>query len=75
MFKLTKFTGEEFYINPDMIKCIEACGDTVVTFITGERLLVRERPEEICRRYIAYKKEVGTRLPCIERSVYAEAGS
>lgn len=71
MFKLTKFTGEDFLVNPDMIKMVEDCGDTAVTLITGERLLVRESSDEIRERFLAYKREQGAQLPFIDTSVYA----
>ncbi len=56
MFKLTKFTGDEFYINPDHIKYIVDGGDTVVHLITGERLLVKDSVEEIQAKFEAYKR-------------------
>ena len=58
MITLTKFTGESFLINPDTIKSVEAGGDTVITLITGERILVRESTKEIQESFLAYKKAV-----------------
>ena len=55
MFKLTRFTGEEFYLNPDLIKCVEDGGDTVVTLVTGERILVQESPEVVAKLFTEYK--------------------
>lgn len=63
MFSLTRFTGEEFLINPETIKTVEFCGDTVITLITGERLLVRETPQLIQERFLAYKQSLGRELP------------
>lgn len=73
MFKLTKFTGEEFLINPEMIKLVEDCGDTVVTLVTGERVLVKEGCEEIRDRFMAYKREAGSQAPFIDTRLYAGA--
>jgi flagellar protein FlbD len=58
MIKLTKFTGEELFLNPELIKTLEAGGDTIVHLTTGDRLLVRESPEEIKDKFLAFKKEV-----------------
>ena len=61
MIKLTRFTGEEFFINPETIKSIEPGepgGDTVVILTTGERILVQEKGEEIQERFLQYKKHV-----------------
>ncbi|MCB1135359.1 MAG: flagellar FlbD family protein [Chlamydiia bacterium] len=58
MFNLTKFTGETFWVNPEAIKTVEEAGDTVLTLMTGERILVKESAEEIREQFIAYKRAV-----------------
>ncbi len=58
MIKLTKFNGEEFFLNPEHIKTVEAGGDTIVTLINGEKFLVRESVEDINSLFLNYKKEV-----------------
>ncbi len=58
MIKLTKFTGEEFYLNPEVIKSVEEGGDTVLTLTTGEKLLVQEEAKAIAQSFVAYKKEI-----------------
>ncbi|MFT4553532.1 MAG: hypothetical protein ACI9S8_002172 [Chlamydiales bacterium] len=58
MIKLTKFTGEEIFINADKIKSIENGADTVLVFITEDRLLVKESAEEIQELFMNYKKEI-----------------
>jgi flagellar protein FlbD len=68
MFTLTRFTGEEFSINPEAIVSVEAAGDTLVTLVTGERILVREDPKEIRARFLQYKKEIHG-VPEIEREI------
>lgn len=57
MIKLTKFTGEEFYLNPELIKTVEEGGDTVLTLMSGEKLLVLEKPEDIAIAFKRYKQE------------------
>ena len=58
MIKLTKFTGEEFYLNPEVIKSIEEGGDTVLTLTTGEKLLVQEEAKANAESFIRYKQEI-----------------
>jgi uncharacterized protein YlzI (FlbEa/FlbD family) len=58
MMKLTKFSGEEFWVNPDTLKYIEDGGDTIVYLINGERLLVQEKADEIRSMFLNYKKEI-----------------
>lgn len=73
VFKLTKFTGEEFLVNPDVIKCVEHCGDTIITLVTGERILVKESIEEVRESFMAYKIQVQSSLSSIDPSAYAGA--
>ena len=62
MFELTKFTGETFLINPETILTIEEAGDTVLSLVTGERVLVKERAELIQQRFIDYKQRVNHQM-------------
>ena len=47
MIRLTRFCGEEIYINSDLIEVVERNPDTVVTLTSGNRLTVKETPEQI----------------------------
>jgi flagellar protein FlbD len=47
MIKLTRIQGEEIYINEDNIQWIECNPDTTITFINGNRFIVKEKIEEI----------------------------
>jgi len=58
MMKLTKFSGEEVWINPDTLKYIEEGGDTIVYLMNGERLLVKEEANDIKSMFLNYKKEI-----------------
>ena len=66
MLSLNKFNGESFLINPDLIKTIEGGGDTIVTLVTGEKVLVSETPEEIKLMFMDYKKYTAPSLAHIE---------
>ncbi len=58
MIMLTNIKGNNFFVNPLMIKCIETGGDTVITMVTGEKMLVRDTAEEIQEKILAHKKEL-----------------
>ena len=58
MLKLTKFSGEEVWVNPDTIKYIEEGGDTVVFLTSGDRLLVREDPSTINEQFLDFKRNI-----------------
>ncbi len=66
MIEVEKVNGRKVYINPDLVKIIEATPDTVVTFLSGEKILLSTPPAVIVERIIEYKKQIGGGLPRIE---------
>jgi len=58
MIKLTRLSGEEFILNADLIRFIEARPDTYITLTTNERFVVREGANEVVRRSIEYARSV-----------------
>jgi flagellar protein FlbD len=63
MIKLTRLSGEEFILNADLIRFVEARPDTYITLTTNERFVVREGADEVVRRSIEYARSVRM-LPC-----------
>jgi flagellar protein FlbD len=47
MIHLTRLNNRPLIVNADLIKFIENAPDTVITLLTGEKLVVRESLEEI----------------------------
>jgi len=58
MIKLTRLNGEEFILNAELIRFIEAGPDTYITLTTDDRLVVREKPDEVVARSIDYARAV-----------------
>ncbi len=56
MIKLTRLGGEQFVLNADLIRYVEARPDTFITLTTGERLVVTESMDEVVRRAVAYQQ-------------------
>ena len=67
MIELTRLNGNPMVLNSDLIKTAEASPDTMLTLITGEKLIVREEPAVVAERVLAYRArlltEVARRLP------------
>jgi flagellar protein FlbD len=40
-------TTAEFDLNPDLVLCVEATPDTVITLTTGAKLVVAESPDAV----------------------------
>jgi len=54
--------GEDVFINPSMIETIRSTPDTVLFLSTNKRILVKDTPEEIVDRIVAYRQRVLDRL-------------
>lgn len=58
MIKLTRFNGEEFWLNMDMIEFVEETPDTIVTLATGKKMLVKEKAEAICQQVLERRRAI-----------------
>ena len=56
VIKLTRLDGEVFVLNAELIRYVEGQADTFVTLTTGERLIVRERLDEVMQRAVSYQQ-------------------
>jgi uncharacterized protein YlzI (FlbEa/FlbD family) len=50
MIHLTRLNNQPLVVNADLIKFIENAPDTVITLLTGEKLVVRESVAEVLKR-------------------------
>ena len=55
MIELTRLNGSPMVLNSDLIKTAEASPDTMLTLITGEKLIVREECGDVVERVLAYR--------------------
>jgi flagellar protein FlbD len=58
MIVVTRLNGQQFVINAEKIRYIEAIPDTVICTENGDRLLVKETLSEVTRRAIEYAQLV-----------------
>lgn len=69
MIELTRLNGNPMVLNSDLIKTAEASPDTMLTLITGEKLIVREDCGEVVERVLAYRARllasVAKRIPSL----------
>ena len=56
MIKLTRLGGEQFILNADLIRYVEARPDTFITLTSGERLVVCESMDEVMQRAVEYQQ-------------------
>jgi flagellar protein FlbD len=55
---LTRLNGQTMAVNSDLIKSIEAPHDTVITLLTGEKLVVLESADEVIASIIAFRRAI-----------------
>ena len=53
---VTRLDGQQVFVNAELIESIEQTPDTIVSFTSGHKMLVRDSPVEIRRRVIEYKR-------------------
>jgi flagellar protein FlbD len=67
MIELTRLNGTPMVVNSDLIKTAEAAPDTMLTLITGEKIIVREELPVVVERILAYRarllSDVARRIP------------
>ena len=54
MIHLTRLNNQPLVLNADLIKFIENAPDTVITLLTGEKLVVRESVDDVLDRVAAF---------------------
>lgn len=58
MIQLTRLNNNPLAVNSDLIKFVEQAPDTVITLVTGEKIVVRESTQEILDRVVEYRRRV-----------------
>jgi flagellar protein FlbD len=58
MIILTRLNGQQFVMNAEKIRYLEATPDTLVCCESGEKMMVREPLQEVMRRAIEYSRTI-----------------
>jgi flagellar protein FlbD len=58
MISVSRLNGAPFVLNAEIIQEIEATPDTVITLLSGKKLLVQEPVEQVLAAVIEYKRAV-----------------
>jgi flagellar protein FlbD len=68
MIQLTRLNNQPLTVNSDLIKFVEQSPDTLITLVTGEKIVVRESAEEVLARLIEFRRSVLRGLPFVWNS-------
>jgi len=58
MIRLTRLNNKPLVVNSELIKFIENAPDTVITLVSGEKIVVLETAEEVMNRIVAYRRRL-----------------
>ena len=58
MIELTKLNGQKILVNCDLIELVEETPDTVVSFTTGRKIIVKESRQEEKNLVKSYRKDI-----------------
>lgn len=59
MIKVTRLNNAEFVVNADQIEFIEATPDTVISLLSGKKIVVKESVDEVIAKIVAYRRSFG----------------
>ncbi len=60
MIRVTRLNGKEFVVNAELIQFLEETPDTVITLVNHEKIVVKEKMDELVRRVIEYGRAIRT---------------
>ncbi len=58
MIQLTRLNKHPLIVNSDLIKFIENAPDTVLTLVTGEKVVVLESSDKVLERIVEFRRSI-----------------
>lgn len=58
MVHLTRLNSQRITVNSDLIKFVESNPDTVITLLSGEKILVQESADEVLARVVEFRRAI-----------------
>lgn len=58
MIEVTRINDTKILINADLIEMVEETPDTVISFTTGRKLIVKESRQELKSLVKSYKRDI-----------------
>lgn len=59
MITVTRLNGKKIILNALIIETVEATPDTVITLLTGNKYIVREKAEDVVSLIQQYMRQIG----------------
>jgi flagellar protein FlbD len=58
MIEVTKLNGVKVLVNPDLLELVEETPDTVLSFTTGRKLIVKESRQEVKSLVKSFRRDI-----------------
>ena len=58
MIEVTRLNGTKLMVNAEQIEFVEETPDTVLSFLSGKKIIVKESRQEIQNLVILYKQKI-----------------
>ena len=58
MIQLTRLNNQPLTVNSDLIKFIERAPDTVLTLVSGEKVVVLESSEQVLEKVVEFRRTI-----------------
>jgi flagellar protein FlbD len=71
MIQLTRLNHEAFLLNSDLLEHVDITPDTIIALTNGHKFVVMEKPEEVVRRVLEFRRSIyaGGGVPEITRTL------
>ena len=56
MISVTRLNGNDVVINSDLIEFVEAMPDTIITLVTGKKIMVQDSTDRVIRKVAEFKR-------------------
>ncbi|WP_340024102.1 flagellar FlbD family protein [Paenibacillus sp. FSL K6-1096] len=66
MISVTRLNGTAMWLNALLVEMVEESPDTYITLVTGKRLIVREKADEVINMIKEYNRDIGTHAATIK---------
>ena len=66
MISVTRINGTQMWLNALLVEMVEESPDTYITLVTGKRLIVLEKVDEVIEKIRQYNKEIGSNIATIK---------
>ena len=56
MITVTRINGKHIIINADLIEFVETTPDTIITTMTGKKIIVKDSADRVIEKIVAYRQ-------------------